>query len=169
MAGAYPVNLRRTLIGVTLYIGILFSQGAFAQTLPEKPIDFAVLRDFFAPVDVVVQGAERCFALDVVVADTRSQQARGLMYVRFMPERSGMLFDYGEPRALSMWMKNTLIPLDIAFATSDGDIINVVRDTTPLSLASISAAAPAVYVLELNAGIAERLDIGPGSRLHIYR
>jgi hypothetical protein len=64
-----------------------------------------------------------------------------------------------------MWMKNTYIPLDIVFARGDGSVSSVAENTEPLSLKSISAIEPVNYVLELNAGTAEKLGIDSGSRL----
>jgi uncharacterized membrane protein (UPF0127 family) len=62
-------------------------------------------------------------------------------------------------------MKNTFVPLDIAFAHADGRIANVARSTEPQSLRSIRSAAPVQYVLELNAGVADRLSIDENSRI----
>jgi uncharacterized membrane protein (UPF0127 family) len=62
-------------------------------------------------------------------------------------------------------MKNTYIPLDIVFARSDGTILSIDRDATPLTLNSRLSPGPARFVLELNGGTTRRLGIGPGSRL----
>ncbi len=102
---------------------------------------------------------------DVYVADDFEQQRRGLMFVRDMPERTGMLFVYEREEIRSMWMKNTYIPLDMVFARADGSVVNVVTDTVPQTTSSHRSAGPASYVLELNAGTARRLGIGTGSRL----
>ena len=116
--------------------------------------------------DVLVIDAETaCLRFDIYLAITRQQQTRGLMFVYELPATSGMLFVYERNGPRSMWMRNTYIPLDIAFARDDGSIINIVRDTVPMSERSISATEPAMYVLELNAGVTEALSIGPGSRL----
>ncbi len=90
---------------------------------------------------------------------------RGLMYVRHLPDFSGMLFVYSRPQLLSMWMKNTYISLDILFIRADGSIANIEKDTKPLSLDSISAIEPLHFALELNAGITERLKIDTQSRV----
>jgi hypothetical protein len=77
-----------------------------------------------------------------------------------------MLFVYERPRTLSMWMKNTYIPLDILFIRADGSIANIAQHTTPLSLDSISAIEPLNFVLELNAGVTGRLRIDSDSVVH---
>lgn len=106
-----------------------------------------------------------CFKFDIYLAVTRNQQQRGLMFVRELPQWSGMLFTYRRAGIRSMWMKNTYIPLDILFARGDGSVSSVEANTEPLSLKSISAIEPVNYVLELNAGTAEKLGIDGNSRL----
>ena len=102
---------------------------------------------------------------DIYVAKDFEQQRRGLMFVRDMPERTGMLFVYDREETRSMWMKNTYIPLDMVFARADGTVVNVVTDTVPQTLNSHRSTGPARYVLELNAGTARRLGIGSNSRI----
>lgn len=123
--------------------------------------------DAFFETDVLIIVAHRhaCHRFDVYLAIRHEQQLRGLMHVRELPFDAGMLFVYEDDEFHAMWMKNTYIPLDIAFAKSDGTIVNIERDTEPLSLASIRSAEPVSYVLELNAGVTESLAIEPGSRL----
>jgi len=103
--------------------------------------------------------------LDIYLALDYEQQRRGLMFVRDLPELTGMLFVYESAGMRSMWMKNTYIPLDIVFARADGTVSSVIHDTEPLSERSLSAIEPVNYVLELNAGVARRLKIGAGSQL----
>lgn len=101
----------------------------------------------------------------VYLATEFEQQRRGLMFVRDMPRDVGMLFIYEGESILSMWMKNTYIPLDMVFARADGTVTNVVRDTVPLTLESHESTVPTRFVLELNAGTARKLGIGTRSRL----
>ena len=93
------------------------------------------------------------------------RRRRGLMYVRDMPERVGMLFVYEHDDFHSMWMKNTYIPLDILYIRSDGGVSSIIADTVPLTLTSQAPVEPIRYVLELNAGMTRRLGIGRRSRL----
>jgi hypothetical protein len=104
-------------------------------------------------------------ALKVQVADTDETRGYGLMYRTAMPEREGMLFLFPSPRFVSFWMKNTPLPLDIIFLDGDGTVIQIVPNTTPLSLDPIPSDAAAGAVLELNAGAAHRLGISTGDRL----
>ena len=73
---------------------------------------------------------------------------------------------YREPRVLSIWMKNTYISLDILFIRADGSIANIERNAETLSLKSIRAIEPLNFVLELNAGVTERLGIDTESSVH---
>ena len=117
--------------------------------------------------DTLVISADRfaCHLFDIWVAVSRPQQTRGLMFVRTLPERTGMLFVYAEPGPRSMWMKNTFIPLDMLFIRADGSVSTVVADTVPQSLRSIRSVEPVSYVLELNAGVTAALGIGVDSRI----
>ena len=140
---------------------------AQAQLLPEQPMPFERLRSAFPPALVIAQGATACYRLDALLADTPARRTRGLMFVESMADDAGMLFTYPRPATLSIWMKNTLIPLDIIFADGDGDVINVTRGK-PLSLESMRSARPARYVLELNAGRIEALGLDEQSRLLVF-
>ena len=115
---------------------------------------------------LVIEASEHaCHRINIYIATSNAQRSRGLMFVRNLPPMSGMLFIYDREDYYSMWMKNTYIPLDILFARSDGRVSSIARDTEPLSLRSISSIEPVTYVLELNAGTAERLHIDEKSRL----
>ena len=114
---------------------------------------------------IIVADDGRRHRFDVFLATSFEQQRRGLMFVRALPERTGMLFVYDLEAPHSMWMKNTYIPLDIVFARRDGSVASVIHNTEPLSLKSLSSNEPVSYVLELNAGVARRYKIGAGSRL----
>src|SRR5262245_38271015 len=88
------------------------------------------------PVDV---------ALEVV--RTPAALAQGLMYRTELADRHGMLFVFPEDRDHHFWMKNTLIPLDMLFIASDGSIVGIHRNATPLSTAQIAVGRPSRYVL----------------------
>ena len=115
---------------------------------------------------LIVHASEHaCYRLDIYLAMNNKQRARGLMHVRSLPQTTGMLFVYESDGYLSIWMKNTYIPLDIVFARADGSVSSIEYDAEPLSLRSMQALEPVRYVLELNAGVAEKLSIDRYSRL----
>lgn len=120
---------------------------------------------FEKDVLIIVSSMHACYLFDIYLAGDGPQRARGLMFVRDLPATTGMLFVYEVPQYISMWMKNTYIPLDMVFARADGTVSSVAEDTEPLSLRSIMAIEPVNFVLELNAGTAGRLHIDENSRL----
>lgn len=125
------------------------------------------LEESFDQGVLVIAGGQSCHRFDIYIARTRAQQRRGLMFVRSMPATTGMLFVYRDPAYLSMWMKNTFIPLDMLFVRADGTVASIERDTQPQSLRSIAADEPVRYVVELNAGTTARLGIEPGSKVFL--
>ena len=94
-----------------------------------------------------------------------AKRTQGLMHVRDLPENEGMLFVFSPPRYVSMWMKNTVISLDIVFIKADGTIALVHQKAKPLSLQSIPSIHKVKWVLELKGGIAEKLKLRPGDKL----
>ena len=99
----------------------------------------------------------------VWVATNDALRAQGLMFVRDLTADAGMLFVYPRERTISMWMKNTFIPLDMVFIRGDGRVSEVVANTTPQSLQTIASKAEVPAILELNAGTAARLGIRAGA------
>jgi uncharacterized membrane protein (UPF0127 family) len=114
-------------------------------------------------VTVVTQDRNQTFATEF--ANTPDQRARGLMFRTRLPERQGMLFDFGRDQEIRMWMKNTLIPLDMIFIQSDGRIHRIERNTKPGSLRPISSNGSVRAVLELRAGSSKKYRIAPGDRV----
>jgi len=120
----------------------------------------------FAKSVLIVHASEyACHRFDIYIAVSDAQRARGLMFVRSLPKTTGMLFIYETDMVVSMWMKNTFIPLDILFIHADGTVSSIAYDTEPQSLQSILALEPVRYVLEINAGVAEALKIDQYSRI----
>jgi len=103
--------------------------------------------------------------LQVEIAQDEETRSQGLMYREELPEDQGMLFVFSEQRVLSFWMRNTFIPLDIAFIDSEGKIVDIQR-MEPLDESKLYvSAAPAQYALEVNAGWFERHGVKVGSRV----
>ena len=98
-----------------------------------------------------------------VVADEQTRQF-GLMYRSHLPSDQGMLFVYPFPIRLCMWMKNTLIPLSVAFLDEEGRILNI-EDMTPQSLESYCSVKPARYALEMNQGWFAGHGVKAGDRI----
>ncbi|MEM1387914.1 MAG: DUF192 domain-containing protein [Pseudomonadota bacterium] len=98
----------------------------------------------------------------VEVADEWPEITLGLMHRESMPRSAGMIFIYPEPRRVSFWMKNTLIPLDMIFIRADGVVTKVHENAIPLDETSILGPADTQYVVEINGGLAAPLGIVPG-------
>jgi uncharacterized membrane protein (UPF0127 family) len=101
----------------------------------------------------------------VEIADTPESKAQGLMFRRELAADHGMLFIFERPQRISMWMKNTPLPLDMLFIDADGVIVDLHARTVPFSLDTIASRRRALYVLEVNGGTADRLGIAVGDRV----
>ena len=112
----------------------------------------------------MVQLSAGMHSIRAEVAADFSTRARGLMHRASMPANSGMLFIFDEPAIHCMWMKNTLIPLSVAFLDDAGTVINI-ADMQPHSEQSHCAARQARYALEMNRGWFAARGIKPGMRL----
>ena len=104
----------------------------------------------------------------VEIADTAETQALGLMFRDTMPDDEGMIFIFPNEAPRSFWMKNTRIPLDIMYFDKDLKMVSISADTPPCKVSrcpSYPSTKPAMYVFELNAGMAAELGVGPGAVL----
>ncbi len=144
---------------LSLVIIWLVSQSGFAFEPAE------LLKDFPRGSLIIESAGPRCLHIQTAFADAPKLQSQGLMFVQEMDEFEGMLFRYSEPATINMWMKNTLIPLDMIFVDTEGQVVKLAANTTPLSTHRISSAKPVVRVLELNAGFAARWGLKNGNRV----
>ncbi|MBP5698034.1 MAG: DUF192 domain-containing protein [Alphaproteobacteria bacterium] len=103
------------------------------------------------------------------VMKTKQELQKGLMFVKQLPQDQGMLFDFGEARKISMWMKNTYISLDMLFIDCALKIVDIHENTKPLSLELITAVAPVCYVLEINGGEVKSHDIQVGDHVKLIQ
>ena len=101
------------------------------------------------------------------IAKTEEEREKGLMFRKAMPENDGMVFMFETPHKVDMWMKNTLIPLDMLFVGQNLAIAHIEEETKPLSEDIISSKEIVTYVLELNAGQAEKNGIKIGDLLNL--
>ena len=118
-----------------------------------------------ASVPMVCHG-ETCFTVELAV--TEQQQATGLMWRASLPPEHGMLFIFSEEGHYDFWMMNTLIALDIIWLDSDMQVQQISRNAMPCGsdyCPTIRAPDGSKYVLELNAGTADRIGLGVGARL----
>jgi uncharacterized membrane protein (UPF0127 family) len=102
---------------------------------------------------------------EVEIADDETTRERGLMYREKMAPNHGMLFEFPSRNPVTFWMKDTFLPLDMAFIDSDGAVKKVVEGAKPFSESLISSDVPVTGVLELNAGQAAAIQLKPGDRV----
>ncbi|MEO1016468.1 MAG: DUF192 domain-containing protein [Pseudomonadota bacterium] len=105
------------------------------------------------------------FEFQVETATTPEERGQGLMFREQMALSHGMIFDFGELRPITMWMANTIIPLDMVFIDEIGCVTGVAMNTTPYARDPIPSPGPARYVLEINAGVAQLHQIDAGDRV----
>ena len=117
----------------------------------------------FQQIEIVTKAGVLPFTVEI--AKTDQERATGLMHRKELAEGKGMLFDFRPDQNVTMWMKNTLIPLDMIFIAGDGRIIRIAENTEPLSEKIIPSGGLARGVLEVIGGTARKLGIRPGDRV----
>jgi uncharacterized protein len=147
--GARRLALARAL-GLVATLGACLPSPAMAQDQPQNLPTINLRAGFH---NVVAQ-----------VARTNEQRQIGLMFRPSMPANEGMLFVFEEPSPQCFWMKNTLLPLAIAFVSDDGTIVNI-DEMKPQTLNSHCSTKPVRYVLEMNTGWFAKKGLKAGDRL----
>jgi uncharacterized membrane protein (UPF0127 family) len=140
--------MHRLLAGLTLALTVLT---ASAQTEPQPKL----------PTVTLTAGMH---AIQAEVAQTDEQRQMGLMLRKEMAQHEGMLFVFDEPAVHCFWMKNTLLPLSIAFLAEDGTIVNI-ADMPPQTTDSHCPAKAVRYALEMNRGWFAKRGLKAGFRL----
>lgn len=140
---------RRIGMLVACFVAVMVATGARAAELQ--------------PLEIVTKSGVQVFTVEV--AKTEQERATGLMYRKELPEGRGMLFDFSPEQPVSMWMKNTFIPLDMIFVRSDGRILRIAENTTPQSEKIISSGGLVKGVIEVAGGTAKKYGIVPGDRV----
>ncbi|MGH7041113.1 MAG: DUF192 domain-containing protein [Acetobacteraceae bacterium] len=147
---------RRVLLALLLTAPI----AAFGQSDPKGPQPELARQH----LTIVTKGGQR-HAFDVEMARTAQQQVTGLMYRTKVAADGGMLFIWPEPIVSQMWMKHTLVPLDMVFIRADGTIDSIAEDTVPQSLRILSSHGKVAATLELAGGTTKRLGITVGDKV----
>lgn len=108
------------------------------------------------------------YRLEVEIADTTPLREFGLMHREFLAENQGMLFVYPDLALRGVWMKNTLLTLDIVFLSADGAIVSMLRNLTPCikdSCPVYTSKVPAQYMLEVNSGFIDKHQLQAGQKV----
>ena len=117
----------------------------------------------FQTLEIATKSGVQVFSVEM--ATTEEEKTTGLMYRKELADGKGMLFDFTPEQEVSMWMKNTYIPLDMIFIRADGRILRIAENTEPLSTRIIASGGLAKGVLEVIAGTAQKYGIAPGDRV----
>ncbi|MBX9861707.1 MAG: DUF192 domain-containing protein [Hyphomicrobium sp.] len=132
---------------------------------PPKHADSKVAAAKLTTERLDVVSATGTHTFDVEIATTAQQQALGLMFRTSLAADKGMLFHNGKEREITMWMKNTYIPLDMVFIRADGTVHRIAARTEPFSERMISSEGLVSGVLEIAGGRAEQLGLKPGDKV----
>ena len=155
----FALTVARLRIGGRLMMS-LAALTAVVVTLCANP---AAQAASFQPLEIATKSGVRVFSVEM--ATTEEEKTTGLMYRKELPDGKGMLFDFSPEQQISMWMKNTYIPLDMIFIRADGRILRIAENTEPLSTRIISSGGLAKGVMEVIAGTAQKYGIQPGDRV----
>lgn len=123
----------------------------------------AVMAADVQSLEIVSKSGVHIFTVEM--ATTEQERETGLMYRKELAEGRGMLFDFSPPQQVSMWMKNTFIPLDMIFIKADGRILRIAENTEPQSEKIIPSGGLAKGVLEVIGGTARKYGIEPGDKV----
>ena len=132
---------------------------AFAAVIAAPPVRAAEQ----STLEIVTKNGVHVFTVEI--AKTDEERQKGLMFRKELPEGKGMLFDFKPDQDVSMWMRNTYIPLDMLFINADGTIRRIAENTEPLSEKTISSGGPVRGVLEVIGGTAKKLGIVAGDKV----
>jgi uncharacterized membrane protein (UPF0127 family) len=118
----------------------------------------------FEKRELTLQGPAAPVTITAEIARTERERERGLMFRKEIKDGEGMLFVFDRDQILSFWMKNTLVPLSIAYISRDGVILEI-RELEPGNLRPIVSGRSCRYALEVPRGWFDRAGLGPGSRI----
>jgi uncharacterized membrane protein (UPF0127 family) len=142
----------------------VLAAAACAQTPAQKQFQPAQLRDFPRST-LAVERREGRDTFRIWIADTDARQQQGLMWIQQLPADYAMLFPLDPPREMSMWMKNTYVPLDMLFFDSSGRITHIRHHANPLSEEIIWSNGEVAGVVEIRGDEAKRRGIAVGDRI----
>jgi hypothetical protein len=120
----------------------------------------------FETQELAIEGVGGRVIIMAELARTDAQRQQGLMHRKELKDGHGMLFIFERDEILSFWMKDTLIPLSIAYIAGDGRILEI-YDMEPGNLNPVRSSRSARYALEVPQGWFERAELGPGDRLDV--
>jgi len=163
--------MKRRLILAVLALGTLLvaAASAFAQTEAPSGQETPAATEpqtSQSPVSTIVNSLGERIPVQVEIADTDAERQTGLSGRTTLAEDAGMLFVFDQEQPLSFWMKDTLIPLSIAYISADGRIVDI-QDMQPLDETPHPSAEPAQYALEVNQGFFTERGVAVGDTVEL--
>ena len=152
----------KTPLAALMAATVLFAPPAPAAGAPEGVLPLSAFPR--EPLVVETRSARR-HEFEAWRAETDAEKMQGLMFVPAIEPDQAMIFIYDPPQLVAMWMKNTLLPLDMLFVDAAGCVVRIERDARPGSLDTITSGAPVALVVELKGGTAKALGIASGDRV----
>jgi uncharacterized protein len=156
-------NRTKWIVAAIVLVTLGVTATSLTTNLARERKKEAVVQERLERFEITSGAATHVFQVEVMRTD--AERAKGLMFRQFLPQDRGMLFDFIREEPVSMWMRNTYIPLDMLFIRSDGTVARVHERAQPLDETTISSGAPVRYVLEINGGAAARLGLKAGDRV----
>ncbi|NLS16091.1 DUF192 domain-containing protein [Rhizobium sp. P40RR-XXII] len=153
------VRVLRSAILALFLVGAMAPSSFAAQTAGQQ------LMAFDSEPLTIASAKGQTHKFTVELALTPAQLEYGLMYRDKMPADHGMLFAFGAPRPVMMWMKNTELSLDMLFLDQNGTITHIQENAVPYSESIINSGGPVAYVIELNGGIVRKLGLAVGDKV----
>jgi uncharacterized protein len=144
--------VRRSVLLLAFALGLVPLLGATHAAAMEKGM-----------LEIATKSGVRTFNVEVAVSE--DEREKGLMFRTDVPDGYGMLFDFKHDQMVSMWMKNTLVSLDMIFIRRDGTIAHIAENTEIKSERIISSGEPVRAVLEVVGGTAKKYGIAPGDKV----
>jgi uncharacterized membrane protein (UPF0127 family) len=163
MTEAVKIRLNRAA-----FVALFVSLAVLAAASPLS-IKAAQANEGFARQHLTIHTAKGPVSFSVEVADNEDKRAHGLMFRRSLKPDEGMIFLFDREEAITMWMKNTFIPLDMVFIGKDRRVIDIARNTEPFSTDIIGPKQPALWVLEINGGAAAKAGIERGDLVDLHK
>jgi uncharacterized protein len=155
----------RAAVMAALFSYLVVFQFTFLAAMISMPQSGFTQKAQFRKDKLTLKTATGDHVIAIEVAETSEQKSLGLMFRTTVPANTGMLFPYGDPQELTMWMRNTYASLDMVFIRRDGAVHRIEYSTEPLSERVIGSKGLVTAVLELAAGEAKRLGLKAGDRV----
>jgi uncharacterized protein len=145
-------------------LGIISSQASLVDS-PKEIIQFNQDPKNYNFKLQILDSNKEIASFFVAIANSDESKIYGLMNIKELPKNFGMIFPFDDEEIIYMWMKNTLISLDMVFINEDDVIVHIHEKATPRSLDIIPSEKPAIKVLEINGGLAKKLGIKIGQKI----